>query len=120
MGKKLYLVRHGETRFNVEHRVQGWCDSPLTARGRELLPAVWRRLVGLGARPYGGDPDPGYEPRGARARACREPWGANYNFLRAVYPAAKEELARGWGNCLVLVFDFEDGVFSFEQAIRLE
>lgn len=23
MGKKLYLVRHGETRFNVEHRVQG-------------------------------------------------------------------------------------------------
>ena len=55
----------------------------------------------------------------------REPFavshgGANYNFLRAVYPAAKEELARGWGNCLVLVFDFEDGVFSFEQAIRLE
>ena len=45
---------------------------------------------------------------------------ANYNFLRAVYPAVKEELARGWGNCLVLVFDFEDGVFSFEQAIRLE
>lgn len=46
--------------------------------------------------------------------------GANYNFLRAVYPVAKEELARGWRNCLVLVFDFEDGVFSFEQAIRLE
>lgn len=62
---------------------------------------------------------------GARARACREPFavshgGANYNFLRAVYPVAKEELACGWGNCLVLVFDFEDGVFSFEQAIRLE
>ena len=79
MGKKLYLVRHGETRFNVEHRVQGWCDSPLTARGvRELLPAVWRRLVGLGARPYGGDPGPGYEPRGARARACREPFAVGH------------------------------------------
>ncbi|WP_270242531.1 hypothetical protein [Collinsella tanakaei] len=46
--------------------------------------------------------------------------GANYNFLRAVYPAAREELACGCGNCPVLVFDFEDGVFSFEQAIRLE
>lgn len=40
MGKKLYLVRHGETQFNVEHRVQGWCDSPLTARGREQARTV--------------------------------------------------------------------------------
>lgn len=42
MGKKLYLVRHGETQFNVEHRVQGWCDSPLTARGREQARTVGR------------------------------------------------------------------------------
>lgn len=31
--KKLYLVRHGETLFNVEHRMQGWSDSPLTDKG---------------------------------------------------------------------------------------
>ncbi|MDK6241920.1 phosphoglycerate mutase family protein, partial [Winkia sp. UMB10116] len=29
----LYLMRHGETEFNLENRVQGWCDSPLTEKG---------------------------------------------------------------------------------------
>ncbi len=29
----LYFARHGETVFNVEKRVQGWCDSPLTEEG---------------------------------------------------------------------------------------
>lgn len=33
MKKSLYLVRHGETLFNVQHKIQGWCDSPLTERG---------------------------------------------------------------------------------------
>ncbi|MFD1440934.1 histidine phosphatase family protein [Lacticaseibacillus hegangensis] len=33
MSKKLYLMRHGETLFNVLGRIQGWCDSPLTDRG---------------------------------------------------------------------------------------
>lgn len=31
----LYLVRHGQTEFNVQNILQGWHDSPLTARGRE-------------------------------------------------------------------------------------
>lgn len=30
---KLYLVRHGQTLFNVVHRIQGWSDSPLTKEG---------------------------------------------------------------------------------------
>ena len=30
---KLYLMRHGETLFNIQKRVQGWCDSPLTENG---------------------------------------------------------------------------------------
>jgi broad specificity phosphatase PhoE len=30
---RLYFVRHGETQFNVEKRVQGFCDSPLTDNG---------------------------------------------------------------------------------------
>ncbi len=29
------MVRHGETLFNVLHRHQGWCDSPLTQKGIE-------------------------------------------------------------------------------------
>jgi probable phosphoglycerate mutase len=29
----LSLVRHGQTQYNAQQRLQGWCDSPLTARG---------------------------------------------------------------------------------------
>ena len=32
----LYLLRHGETEFNVAGRYQGQGDSPLTARGRDV------------------------------------------------------------------------------------
>lgn len=28
-----YYVRHGQTMFNLEHRLQGMCDSPLTEKG---------------------------------------------------------------------------------------
>jgi broad specificity phosphatase PhoE len=30
----IYLLRHGQTCFNVEGRYQGWSDSPLTETGR--------------------------------------------------------------------------------------
>jgi len=33
MMKTLYLMRHGETLFNIRHKIQGWCDSPLTDNG---------------------------------------------------------------------------------------
>ncbi|MGG6796214.1 UNVERIFIED_CONTAM: histidine phosphatase family protein [Streptococcus canis] len=32
---KLYLMRHGETLFNTQKRIQGACDSPLTELGIE-------------------------------------------------------------------------------------
>lgn len=35
MMKTLYLMRHGETMFNVQHKIQGWCDSPLTEKGKQ-------------------------------------------------------------------------------------
>ncbi len=31
--KNIYLVRHGQTLFNVQHKIQGFCDSPLTEIG---------------------------------------------------------------------------------------
>lgn len=40
---KLYFVRHGQTKFNVERRIQGFSDSPLTEIGMEQA-----RFVGLG------------------------------------------------------------------------
>jgi probable phosphoglycerate mutase len=30
---KIFMIRHGETLFNIEKRMQGWCDSPLTNKG---------------------------------------------------------------------------------------
>ena len=33
--KDLYLVRHGQTIFNLKRIIQGWCDSPLTRLGVE-------------------------------------------------------------------------------------
>ena len=33
MTTRFYIIRHGETMFNVKGRIQGWCDSPLTDLG---------------------------------------------------------------------------------------
>ena len=35
MTRDLYLVRHGQTIFNLKRIIQGWSDSPLTPLGRE-------------------------------------------------------------------------------------
>ena len=26
-------MRHGQTLFNLQHKIQGWCDAPLTQLG---------------------------------------------------------------------------------------
>ena len=33
--KDLYIMRHGQTLFNVRRKIQGWCDSPLTEEGKK-------------------------------------------------------------------------------------
>lgn len=44
----LYLIRHGETEFNVEGRLQGCaCDSPLTAKGKDQARQVGAILRGI-------------------------------------------------------------------------
>lgn len=40
MAKTFYLMRHGETLFNTQKRVQGACDSPLTEKGIEQAEEV--------------------------------------------------------------------------------
>ena len=34
MKKTLYLMRHGQTLFNLRKKIQGACDSPLTDEGK--------------------------------------------------------------------------------------
>nr|MEA2799832.1 hypothetical protein [Phenylobacterium sp.] len=38
----IYLVRHGQTEFNRERRIQGHVDSPLTELGVRQAKAVGR------------------------------------------------------------------------------
>jgi len=49
----IYLVRHGETAFNRERRIQGHVDSPLTELGLRQARAVGRLLRDLIREPAG-------------------------------------------------------------------
>src|SRR5690242_81951 len=49
----LYLLRHGETAWNLERRMQGSKDSALTARGRAQAAAMGRALAAELARAPG-------------------------------------------------------------------
>lgn len=42
---RLYLLRHGQTEFNLQGRVQGRCDAPLTATGVEQAHAAAAWIV---------------------------------------------------------------------------
>jgi broad specificity phosphatase PhoE len=46
MTAEVFLLRHGETRWNAAGRFQGQRDSPLTARGREQAAQLGRALTG--------------------------------------------------------------------------
>ena len=40
----LYITRHGQTEWNVQSRMQGWADSPLTESGMEAAQQLGKRL----------------------------------------------------------------------------
>lgn len=187
MKKRLYLMRHGQTMFNVQKRIQGWCDSPLTELGKaqaeqaklyfmnhqitfdhaycstsercsdtlEIITDMsYKRIKGLKEMFYG-------ELEGESERLnCKTPQecetyylqfggessntvlkrmketlinimkqddhyqvlavshsGACYNFLRA-WQDPMEELKKGFGNCCIFVYEFENDVFTLEEVIR--
>lgn len=49
MSRDLFLVRHGQTLFNVKHVLQGGCDSPLTELGQAQARLTGRYLDHVGA-----------------------------------------------------------------------
>ncbi len=44
MIKNIYLVRHGQTYYNIYNKLQGWSNSPLTKKGKQDAVRVARRL----------------------------------------------------------------------------
>lgn len=42
--KRFYFARHGETMWNLEHKIQGWGNSPLTERGKKQAEKLKHRL----------------------------------------------------------------------------
>lgn len=42
-----YVVRHGQTLFNVMGKVQGWCDTPLTDEGIRAAQSLGRGLASV-------------------------------------------------------------------------
>lgn len=186
--KTLYLMRHGQTLFNVQKRIQGWCDSPLTELGiqqakkagqyfkehqihfdhaysstserccdtLELVTDMpYTRLKGLKENFYGE-----LEAESERLNAHLTPQdcetfylqfggessetvkermvktlteimqqddhqsvlavshsGACFNFLRA-FQDPMEELKKGFGNCCIFVYKFDNNKFYLEKVIR--
>jgi broad specificity phosphatase PhoE len=53
MSKYLWLIRHGESQGNLEGRIQGWADYPLTDRGRWQAARLAERLAHWTASRWG-------------------------------------------------------------------
>lgn len=188
--KILYLMRHGETMFNIQKRIQGWCDSPLTDNGKqqaqrvktyfeshcihldhaycstseracetlelitdlpyirfkELKEMFYGELEGESERlnkhltlqdcetfylQYGGESSNEVKERMMKTlKIIMEKEnhqnvlavshaGACFNFLRAIQDPI-EELNKGFGNCCIFKYQYENHQFILKRVIRLE
>jgi len=182
----LYLMRHGQTLFNVRHKIQGWCDAPLTEQGifqakvageyfrnhgitfdhaysstaeracdtLELVCDMpYERLKGLKEwnfgvfegesedlnpplpygdffKTYGGEGEMELRQRMAdtlgeiMARPNHESvlavshGGACVAFQRYWKATQKADFTRGFKNCGIFKFDYQDGQFSLVEVIN--
>lgn len=184
--KTLYLMRHGETLFNRQHKIQGWCDSPLTENGKAqakkageylknipldhaycstsercvdtlklacdlpytctkgLKEQFYGELEGESERlnkhltpkdcetfylQFGGESSNTVKDRMmATLTEIMEKedhhnvlavshGGACFNFLRAVQDPM-EELKKGFGNCCIFVYTYDNHQFKLKEVIR--
>lgn len=187
MMKTLYLMRHGQTQFNLQKRIQGWCDSPLTTLGQQqaqiarqyfrdqhitfdhaycstsercsdtlelVTDMPYVRLKGLKEMYYGKLEGESERLNCATPKECETYYlqfggessntvmqrmydtlthimeqddhqsvlavshsGACFNFLRAIQDPM-EELAKGFGNCCIFVYEYEHHQFTLKEVIR--
>jgi broad specificity phosphatase PhoE len=102
MSKYIWLIRHGESQGNLERRIQGWTDYPLTDLGRQQAARLAERLVQLtGPDP----PERVYAPLGAGRRGRGE--GALHALIASPLERAAET-ARIIGEALALPVRFDE------------
>ncbi|MCX6084772.1 MAG: histidine phosphatase family protein [Caldiserica bacterium] len=87
--KTVYLVRHAETTWNLEGRVQGGRDTPLSIDG---LTQTVKTVAFLSALRF----DTIFTSPLARARAIAEPVGVNLGIPPTVVPELREIEFGGW------------------------
>ena len=79
--KRLYLLRHGQTEFNVKKLVQGRCNSPLTELGVEQA-----HMAGAWLREHGVEPDAIVSSPLGRAMQTAEVVASELGFAGEVRP----------------------------------
>ena len=50
MSNHIYITRHGESQWNIEGKVQGVTDTPLTAKGIEQAHELARKIKEKGIK----------------------------------------------------------------------
>jgi broad specificity phosphatase PhoE len=103
----LLLVRHGETDWNAEGRLQGHTDRPLNEHGRRQARALAERLAGDGV-------DAIYSSDLARARETAEIVGERLGLPVVTDPDLRE---RNWGSWEGLTGSERDHVEYVGEAI---
>jgi len=107
----IYLLRHGETEFNRETRIQGWMHSELTPEGVEQAHAMGRTLRRLIAAPADWAILSSPQERALRTAAIvRDIVGAPQPI--ETEPLIKEITLGGWEGSL-----YEDIEAAFPQAL---
>ena len=191
MKKRLYLIRHGQTLFNLRKKIQGASDSPLTVLGRQQPVRVreyfeqnnididhyycstserasdtleiiapgkqYTRLKGIKEMNFGileGESEDLHQPRSEEQKTWGDLYvkfggesadqvqerlsktlieimekpdhknvmaishgGACWLFTLRWFPEVDRNKVK-FSNCCVLVWDYEDGVFTFVESIE--
>jgi broad specificity phosphatase PhoE len=90
----LYLIRHGETPWNVEGRYQGQLDPPLTVKGRRQAQATAAELAEIGFEAI-------YSSDLARARQTAEALAEKTGLLVRLDPRLREIQQGEWQGVLI-------------------
>lgn len=93
-GTQLLLIRHGESTWNAEGRIQGQADPPLSALGRRQAEAIAHRLAKLSIAAL-------YTSSATRARATSAAIAAPHGLSPELEPALLELNLGAWQGCLL-------------------